>query len=403
MTFCFVLPLEIPVGSISQKPIDLVMSDFVFVITSFIMMLYLLLNKPIIFTRNIKLVVFIIFVYVFEGMLHALFLLIDSNDIMPLVSSIRFYKPMFFLIIGVFIAHCEKKFIVNFDTNMIFSTLIVSILLIISTFLDSGFPNSMWGKYILFQDIYGFPNASMSFFAFLSLFLLAQYLRTKSILYGAVYVLLALNIVLSLSRSSTIVLIIGTIILGSLFRSAKQVILYVAITFLCVVSVLFILKDLPEFENTFELVNDRIQRTLGNTENDATSGRMQIWKETIRIIMDKPFFGYGFEPFSNFLVDYDTPHQQYLEVLYKTGIIGFLMYSFIVLFMLRYLYIKSKNQHDNDVLFVTVRVMLAGLIALSIGNFTQPNFSYAVLGNLLFFMLGVVLVSEYKLKKVTLE
>lgn len=394
----FIIPLEIPIIKIGSKPVDLVLSDFLLIFVFSTMVIYFLLNKKLYINKNIRLAILIISMYIFFGVTIAVANSIFSRgEILPIISSIKFFKPMLFVLVGVFLAQ-KEDFISFFDDNIVKSILFISILLIITTFIDPRFPRLLWGESIFNIRIYGFPNSSMSFFSFISLFLLSKYFHSKNIFYLSIYLLLSVNIVFSLSRSSTIVLIVGSIILMSFYMSKKKILYYLSISFFITAFFVILLKDNPKISPVFELVNDRIQRTLGNTENEASSGRFDIWKESIRIIADKPFLGYGFEPFSNFSIEYDTPHQQYLEVIHKTGIVGFLMYSFIIFYMLLCLYNKYKSIDYNDNLYITTVSSISGMLALSIGNITQPNFSYSMTGNLIFFIFGIIMVNEKKIK-----
>lgn len=77
----------------------------------------------------------------------------------------------------------------------------------------------------------------------------------------------------------------------------------------------------------------------------AGTGRTYIWKETLELVKDRPFFGYGLDTLvyhfphtkletrANLLVEtvVDKPHNIYIGVLYGTGVLGFVAFISIVL------------------------------------------------------------------------
>jgi O-antigen ligase len=390
--FLFFIPIKIPIIQIGSKPIDLVMSDFILFL--FLFLFYFFLNKLLSIDRNSKFIILIIFMYIVFGLTTSTInIIIFSDNFTPIVSAAKFYKSMLFIIVGIFLAQ-KKIFIDSFDKNVTVSVLVISLLLIVSTFIDPRFPVLLWGESILGINIYGYPNSSMSFFAFISLFLLAKYLKDRQLIYLITYLLLFCNIVFSLSRSSTIVLIIGSFILLFFYMKKTKVFFSLGIFILLGIFFFISFQNNSKFIPIFELVNNRIERSLGNTENDASSGRFKIWEESIDILSDKPFLGHGFKPFSDFSTEYDTPHQQYLEVMHKTGILGFLIYSFIMIYMLVRLYSLYKKIKSYDSLYITITVSISGIISLSIGNLTQPNFSYSMIGNLIFLIFGIILTND---------
>jgi O-antigen ligase len=88
--------------------------------------------------------------------------------------------------------------------------------------------------------------------------------------------------------------------------------------------------------------------------------------------------------FSNFGT-HGTPHNQYLEVWFKTGLVGLLWYlSIIVLGAARVW--KSRTFLSEDLCPKSLYVML---VLVLVSNFAQPNLSYSPTGNLVFLIFGV--------------
>ena len=89
-----------------------------------------------------------------------------------------------------------------------------------------------------------------------------------------------------------------------------------------------------------------------------------------------------------YVVDYDTPHQQYLEVLFKCGAVGLSLYTILLLTCLlltrRLLRMTARGSPARFPLHA-VTSMLVGVM---VGNLTQPNLTYSLTGNMIFLLFG---------------
>jgi O-antigen ligase len=65
--------------------------------------------------------------------------------------------------------------------------------------------------------------------------------------------------------------------------------------------------------------------------------RIGIWKLIIWSIMESPFFGSGYLGTYSMdsVVNYGSAHSQYMDVLYRTGVIGFVVYMYIIYFIMK--------------------------------------------------------------------
>ncbi|MGL5348875.1 MAG: O-antigen ligase family protein [Peptostreptococcaceae bacterium] len=109
--------------------------------------------------------------------------------------------------------------------------------------------------------------------------------------------------------------------------------------------------------------NDRDEESTAFEKLDSLStGRMHIWKETLKLIKERPMFGYGFDTFP-YTIDHDNPdngnifidkpHNWYLTVWYGCGVLGLIGLLGIILWILIRtvkLYIKGI---DNKMLYIT--------------------------------------------------
>ncbi|WP_066358636.1 O-antigen ligase family protein [Aliarcobacter cryaerophilus] len=193
-------------------------------------------------------------------------------------------------------------------------------------------------------------------------------------------------VIFSLSRGSSIIFIIGFILTSMIFLNKRKVIISLVLLFTLPILSVSIISNVESFENIKNAVERRIDKTISN--NDPSSGRFTIWAEALELIEKKPFFGYMFEPFSIYYLGHDTPHQQYLEIFYKSGVIGLILYFSLTVISFFYLYkYKDYLGEFKDL----CKMFLVGVVILSIRNMTQPNFTYSLTGNLMFFIFGLLI------------
>jgi O-antigen ligase len=235
----------------------------------------------------------------------------------------------------------------------------------------------------------------MTFFGSLVPFLLAGALYDsraplRPLYYIAVGIVFA-TLAGSMSRSSTGVGICGMLIFWWLTRN-RRALGMVAVLGICIglfgISLEHWTQEYEFVASLKERVETRLERTIHS--DDALSGRDEIWVETLELGSARPFFGYCFEPFSNYTF-YSTPHQQYLEILFKTGGIGLAV--FLLFFGYAALLVVQlwRRFADDIVMGPATAAIAASLLAVCIGNLTQPNFTYSVTGNFQFFILGLLL------------
>jgi hypothetical protein len=142
------------------------------------------------------------------------------------------------------------------------------------------------------------------------------------------------------------------------------------------------------------------------------SGRLFIWDRTLKLVMERPLTGYGFDtlPFffpqndpekhaqiETYQVTVDKPHSMYMGILYSTGIIGFL--AFLGVFVLSVFYsirwlLKAKLQKSTSI-YLSAFVLAWGAYLI------QAVFNDTVVGNSLHMWIvgGIVTVFAVKYKK----
>lgn len=140
---------------------------------------------------------------------------------------------------------------------------------------------------------------------------------------------------------------------------------------------------------------------LGGT--DSGEIRKIVWRGAFDIWRRYPILGSGVETFAySYYLDrpvahnlvsewdflYNKAHNEYLNLLATTGLVGFLAYCFLQLAVTRYTYSTIKDPQKNDDAYLAL-ALFAGYVALSVSNFF--GFS-TVMVSILFFLFPALLV-----------
>jgi O-antigen ligase len=392
-----VWPVHSNIATVSSKPVDLMLSDallialplaYAFIRSKPTKAQISAVKGPIRFYSFTPTMALLCIVYVTALAGIGLGL---SGEMVRVLSAFKLAKPMGFVFLGLLLGSWTDPLEFMDIFSRIFGAVVA--LTLYFTVTESHFPLGEWGKYLFEWELSGYPNMPMSFYGVMVPMLLAAVDNTRNktvkmlgwFLAGAA----SLIVIGSLSRSSTLALFFGTTTYLAL--TGRRAIL--AGTFFATVvisiigmSLFAVLQDSYVVEVLSERVQSRIDRSM--EADDPSSGRYEIWGVALELCAEKPVFGYLFESFSRYMGDSDTPHQQYLEVLYKCGSVGFGLYVALI---------SSCLMNARRLLKMTVRgspnwyrlhAASAMLIGALIGNLTQPNLTYSLTGNMVFLLFG---------------
>lgn len=389
--FFLVFPVSFELISVGSKPIDLVFSD-----------IYPVIFFTLLFVFNIKVRSRSVWYIPFFAMFYYLSIsivgsLIEQGALSNIFSSIRFSKQLLLIPCGAaFFALYGWKGLKGYP----YVVIAIFVIIILSDFFSGSFPRGCgyegrWGGCIGGTEVYGFPNSSSSYFALLTLSLLVYLDKQISIRYLA---LLGLGVgvilsVLSLSRASWLFLFCGFFLFF-----LYQVKLIYKLLFGAVISIIIVifhesLLSLINGLTIFDGVTGKVSYYADGAE--ISSGRVGIWQESLALIAKSPIFGYGFEYFSNYVDGYDTPHQQYLELLFKSGLIGLSIYLIVIFLFWQSVKSITINSRSSKIYFITI---FCCLLPLLINGLFQPILSYSLVGNLFMFALGISLEANKQLK-----
>lgn len=390
------LPASFRVAEFSGKPVDLVGSDLLFALLIFIPRRGDLVIPGGIVLRRFSIVrvaaaTTLIYCLTIAAVAYA-----QTSELGRIVSAVKFAKPLAFVGLGAYIASVMSP--LPMLRRIVIAFAGMSVATFATAVMTPGFPQVAWGKYLFGLPLYGYPNSAMTLFALMvPLLMAAADIRVTNFsrwTLRGIAMLTGMMVVLSLSRSSTAVMFIGILIY--LFLTGR---VYLPL-FAGTMGIFLLVSMSSMFDSVLgnhdvmmwvERLTRRTSQTVGG--GDHLSGRGEIWAVTIDLWSAKPMLGYQFESFCRF-AEFDTPHQQYLEILFKSGAIGFTMYLGVLLFAWTGLGHITRFATPRTETWYLFNGLIAGFTATMVGNLSQPNLTYSVTGNFLFFAVGLTLTKQ---------
>jgi O-antigen ligase len=389
-----VYPVAIRLTDMGGKPVDAVLSDALY--------LLILLTPPrklLTIPKGVDLrILATVRISAFACIAYSLGLSLvgyaTSTEFSRVVSAIKFVKPMTFVLLGTYLAMIFPPVLLLKRMGAVFGVIVLATMG--TAIMHPAFPRCAWGQGLFGYETYGYPNAPMTFYGVMLPLLIAaadcERRRTLRLIYrGATFVGIIL-VVASLSRSSTISMVVAmTIYLFATGRGYIPVATAVAAAVFAVAGVG--LMRIETNIDAVEFLQGAVERRLLQTfeGEDALSGRGGIWLLAVELASRKPVFGYMFEPFNHYSAIYDTAHQQYLEVLYKTGMLGLALYLWVLGSGAAGIWHLTRNAESRSPAWYLLWGALAALLGTMVGCLSQPNLTYSLTGNTLFLMLGMLL------------
>ena len=99
---------------------------------------------------------------------------------------------------------------------------------------------------------------------------------------------------------------------------------------------------------TFEAIDNDTILELNSSGEKGVFGRLGIWVELLQYISNKPWFGYGSNISSEYMYSKVigrnlSAHNTYLDILFRIGIIGFLLVVLLFSQLIKYFHINKKS------------------------------------------------------------
>ena len=384
LVFLLLLPISFSFLSNSIRGLYIAPSDLI---------IFALLALPwIIQTRTIssgsrRIITISIYAFIIFCLIGAAGALINSDTITNVLSAVNFSKFFLMIPVGyVCTAYLGAKRL--FSAITIAIVLFPIVLVVSDALFNRGWPKPRWGEYVFGFQVHGHPNLSTLFLVFLFTGLLSYYLhkKDKQLIVLIPLVLFAMFPSLSLSRNAVLsqILAIGLCVILTRRTNIRAIAIIVGS---CCALVFFVIVYMEPIANSLVF---RYETTL--RQIDTFSHRKELWLVAIELFQEKPVFGHMFVSFSTHSWAGST-HQQYLEVLYKTGLIGFIVYFNVIAQLLKVLLGLNRRHRSPSTSWLIVW-MITAWFTIMFSNLFQPNFTYSITSNAFLFMIGMLLAYD---------
>ena len=224
----------------------------------------------------------------------------------------------------------------------------------------------------------------------------------KKILYLLIISLLFIGLLFTNALSSLVGLFVVMIVLLVYAIKNKYIKKYILLCLVLVTTLLSVhLSGMTTIiDDVIRTKNETTNIVKGDLNNDYGTGRIELWKKTIKIVPNYLLHGVGIDSFSNVLdgkpiwriktdgykVYYDKAHNEYLQILVTMGI-----FSLISYLCLHFIIIKNgiKETFKNKEIYYVLPV---------IGYLVQAQFNISVIEVAPLFYIGLGLLINRKVK-----
>ncbi|MEK7355993.1 MAG: O-antigen ligase family protein [Bdellovibrionota bacterium] len=204
------------------------------------------------------------------------------------------------------------------------------------------------------------------------------------------FVLMCLGLMASLARGAWIAVVVAILVM-SFYSGWKKALGAVSVI---AIALGLAIATQPE-------ISDRL-KTIFDLSNESNSSRFPIWKANWLMFLDQPIIGVGYGQNEAIIGEYfqrmgmpddafkGHAHNNYLQFLSGTGILGFACYMIFIGFY--YWLAHSLYRRSSDPWTKAFALGAVGMqIVMHVGGFTEANFKSAQVNQ--FFMLALAVLS----------
>ena len=349
--------------------------------------LFLIKNK----NNNIKFSLIFISIYL---IINVTLILIFKNNIFfyEIKNTFRaFFFPITFLII--YQMYLSKR--ININCNyLIYSVILYLILLFIPLITKTGFNSYSYSK----VGSIGWFNSTNEVGGIISIFLpllFAKLMNIKNLILKLV-LLLVIVFIYTMIGSKVPTLTLGIVIIFTILiylckafktKNKKNILIITSLIFILFAITIYIIPKTSFYENIkihtkflkIEKISDVF--TIKNIDRFIFSDRISFMEKTINnyngaTIYEK-LFGIGYvEKYSTDMVNVKMIEIDYYDILFRHGIIGFIVYFFPLVILFKE---NCKKFLFHDIYF-NLSIILVFILALFSGHiFLSPSVSYMII------------------------
>jgi len=305
---------------------------------------------------------FFVFTVIFLAGFPELILQDFNYQIRTIASFLAFISPLFLLFVKF-----EKKDMTIFTYATILSCIGISMQSIMG-FLIHGTLNVFRLKGLIGSQRYGFILC-------LGFFLTLYHTRIRPLPKFFIASIITMGMALTFSRS-TVVALFAALAVQLFSNFPKSVIVHskfkmttlssaFLLSSLFVLTVFYLYEDILRIWNFFNtnLIESFLDGRMAAARFDPASSegyRIYIFKQIMEYISDHPFFGSCYSGLYLLFAEYGgeaSVHNQYMDVLLRTGLIGFGFYIFLLFKLMKFYW---KECHE--IFYGLVAILVYGLV-----------------------------------------
>ena len=219
----------------------------------------------------------------------------------------------------------------------------------------------------------------------------------RAVLLGLASLLIGTSMVLTRSKGGMIGLVISLLILSTcIFK--KEIVKRKMLSIILISVLLILCVSWFGWDPVVEKFS-----SFGNVQNYEEVPRVDIWKDSVDIIMDFPITGSGFGNYVHIYPKYrslqevgivDHAHNDYLELLSDGGIVGGLLFSLFVIAVLKRTFDTLRKRRNIYSIYMSIAAFAGIAYVFSHGLF-DFNLYIGSNGLYFFFLLGLAVSASH--------
>ncbi len=249
-------------------------------------------------------------------------------------------------------------------------------------------PATVWGIRRLGTAIgYNANDLGMklAFAALCSTYLLKKSSKKKLFLTAA-FVLMTAITMLTGSRKAFVLLVLGVVLYNVLIdRSYKKYLIGIPSAIIALIGFYYLVTNVPALYNVLGSRLDDLFRTLqGTSGNMSTLARIDMIRVGLNMFSHQPLFGYGI---GNFAIKSGIgmyAHNNYIELLTGIGIVGFIIYYSLYIYLLINL-MRGLIKGNTQLAFPFTIVVLILIIEIGLVSYNTNYVQILLMLSLSFF------------------
>ena len=374
---------------------------FVYIISAIMLALWFLNRKG--NRLNFDQVEKTIITYLFFVIISTIF---SVNRMISVYGNFRREEGLFAILVYIYLFFVSKRNYIFSEKHvrfLLFSAAIVAIYGISQYFGFDPIPRDLerinWSKRAF--ATMGNPDFLGSYLTLILPISMFTYLYTHRNVYLLASGLIYLSLLCTMTRSAWLGSSAGVIILitySIIYKLNKKNIVILLIIFI-IITIGMDYMSSGKIIGRFSTIGTDFKKVIEQTSDyqKAGAGRIFIWKGVLKLISQRPLFGYGLETLGivftghfysdiieryNRLIIFDKAHNEYLHIAVTTGILSLGTYLYFISNIIK----KAIKNVDKDILIVPLLCSVIGYMVQAFFNISIVSVAY-----IYWIMLGILL------------